>query len=383
MSAERPLACFAITPPGVETITATELAALGTRVAGTEPGGVSFDAPPAELYAANLELRTASRLLIRLAEFPARAFYELERKARRVPWASVLSPGAPARFRVTSRKSRLYHQDAIAERLLAASGGAAARETPDEEDESGAEAANTQLFVVRVLRDVVTVSADSSGELLHRRGYRLATGKSPLRETLGAAMLLAAGYDGGSALLDPFMGAGTLPIEAALIARRIPPGWRRSFAFERWPTFETAAWARVRGQAESRMLAAAPAPIVGADRDAGAVEAARGNAERAGVAGDLRLTQAAVSALNPPAGRGLVATNPPYGVRMGDRRELRNLFARLGSVLRERCPGWTLAILTAAREHEAALGLTLEPRWQSSNGGVKVRCSVGVVGSDI
>src|ERR1041385_1428860 len=112
------LACFAVTPPGVEAITARELAALGAIPGATEPGGVSFEATARQLYAANLELRTANRITVRLAEFPARAFYELERKAKRVPWETVVRPGTPVRFRVTSRKSRLYHARGIEERLL-------------------------------------------------------------------------------------------------------------------------------------------------------------------------------------------------------------------------------------------------------------------------
>ncbi|HEU5220067.1 MAG TPA: THUMP domain-containing protein, partial [Gemmatimonadales bacterium] len=157
--------CFAITAPGLEGITAAELAALGIVPLATEPGGVEFEATPIQLQAANLELRTAGRILVRLAEFPARAFYELERKARRVPWTDIVGPTTPVRFRVTARKSRLYHADAIAQRLLAVLGGERATEArgnPGDDDEEAPDRAGTetQLFVVRVLRDIVTVSAD-------------------------------------------------------------------------------------------------------------------------------------------------------------------------------------------------------------------------------
>src|ERR1043165_3410021 len=222
---ERRLDCFAVTPPGVEAVTARELAGLGLTPGGTEPGGGPFLASPRELYTSNLDRRTASRITVRLAEFPARAFYELERKAKRVPWETVTAPGTPVRFRVTSRKSRLYHARGIAERLLSCANGQRStvngngRDDGDRgDDDEGGEAA--QLFVVRVFRDVVTISADSSGALLHRRGYRLASAKAPLRETLAAALLLGAGYDWRAPLVDPFCGAGTIPIEAALLARR-------------------------------------------------------------------------------------------------------------------------------------------------------------------
>lgn len=370
-----------MTPPGIAPITAHELTGLGIVPGAVEPGGVSFRTDAAGLYSANLGLRTAGRVLVRLAEFPARAFYELERKARRVPWGTVLSPGAPAAFRVTSRKSRLYHLDGIAERLAAAAGSSNATLAqggePDDAEAALDSAEPSQLFVVRVFRDTVTISADSSGALLHRRGYRTAGGKAPLRETLAAAMLLTAGYDGRTPLADPFAGSGTIPIEAALIARRIPPGHRRTFALERWPTFEAAVWSGVRGRFEEAIQGRAPAPILGAERDAGAVEAAAANAARAGVEGDVDFRRAAVSALELPEGPGLVATNPPYGVRLGDRRDLRNLYARLGAVVRQGGPGWTAVVLIADRAHAAALNLALEERWRSSNGGVPVRCIVG------
>jgi putative N6-adenine-specific DNA methylase len=377
-----------VTPPGVEGITARELTGLGLSPEHTEPGGVAFGATHRELYATNLEVRTANRILVRLAEFPARAFYELERKAKRVPWGQVLRPGVSVSFRVTSRKSKLYHLDGIAERLLVSCGGSRGSTSTDYTDDvdylpafpsSGATGGFVQLFVVRVWRDIVTISADSSGDLLHRRGYRQAVGKAPLRETLAAAMLLTAEYDGSGPMVDPFCGSGTIPIEAALIARRIPPGLHRRFAFERWPSFEPESWASVRAESSHRIPARAAAPIVGWDRDAGAIAAAVANAERAGVAGDLTIGQGAISGLEVPPGIGLVVSNPPYGARLGEAGDLRDLYARFGAVMRTACPGWTVALLSAAREHEAATGLGLTERWRSSNGGVKVRCSVAAI----
>jgi putative N6-adenine-specific DNA methylase len=372
------LACFAVTPPGVEAITAAELGSLGLTPGATEPGGVSFSATAAGLYGANLSLCTANRVLVRLAEFSARAFYELERKAKRVPWETVVASGAAVRFRVTSRKSRLYHVAGIAERLYNCVNGQQSTvngtsPAGEDEDEGPAADPTAQLFVVRVLRDVVTISADSSGALLHRRGYRLAAAKAPLRETLAAAMLLGAGYDGAAPLVDPFSGSGTIPIEAALLARRIAPGLRRGFAFERWPSFDEEAWREVKAAAEARVLARAPAPIAGSDRDAGAIEAARANAVRADVAENIDFRRAALSSLEPPPGPGFLVTNPPFGVRIGERDALRDLYARLGQVVRSRCRGWTVAILAARAEHARATGLPLEPVWSSSSGGVKIR----------
>ena len=359
-------ACFAITPPGVEQLTAAELAGLDIAPEGTEPGGVAFHATTRQLYAANLELRTASRIVLRLAEFPARAFYELERKAGRVPWGTVLPPGAPARFRVSSRKSRLYHLDGIAQRLAAVAGGPADAEADDQ----------AQLFLVRVLRDVVTISADSSGALLHRRGWRLATAKAPLRETLAAAMLLGAGDREDLAFADPFCGAGTLPIEAALRRRRIAPGLDRGFGFERWPGFDPETWRALRDAARLRILPRAGVPIQGSDRDAGAIDAAVANAERAGVAQDIVFQQCPFSAARPPAAAGLLATNPPYGVRVGDRRALRDLYRGFGAVVRERWAAWSVALLSADAGLLAETTLPTSVRWSSSNGGIPVQLVV-------
>ena len=377
-----PYRCFAVTAPGVEAITAAELVTLEITPLRTEPGGVEFEATPGQLYTANLELRTASRVIVRLAEFPARAFYELERKASRVPWGSIVGAGSPVRFLVTAKKSRLYHADAIAQRLhnVVNGGRGEGSKTPGggegpftEDEASEGVDSGAQLFIVRVLRDIVTISADSSGALLHRRGYRLAGGKAPLRETFGAAMLLGAGYDGTAALADPFCGSGTIPIEAALLARRIAPGLNRGFAFEKWPDFDPGAWGALKAQAAERVLPTAPAPIVGSDRDAGAIASAEANAERAGVPRDITFRTGAVSALKPPAGAGRLVTNPPYGVRVGQAGDLRDLYARFGALVRERWNGWSVAILVAGPMPEREMGLVFTLGWESNNGGIPIR----------
>jgi putative N6-adenine-specific DNA methylase len=371
-AADPDLDCFAAAAPGLESLVAAELRAVGVlqsvAVGETEPGGVSFRADRAGVYAANLHLRIASRVLVRIGAFHASAFHELERHAARLPWREFVASGRPVAFRVTSRKSRLYHQDAIAQRLLAAAGGA----TTSEGDAA-------QEFIVRLFRDECTVSADASGELLHRRGYRLATAKAPLRETLAAAMLVGAGWDGSGPLVDPMCGSGTIPIEAALLARRVPPGMARRFAFMRWPGFDESVWKQLVQQACERILPRAPVPILGSDRDAGAVAASAANAERAGVAGDIEWRRAAISAMAPPAGRGWIITNPPYGVRVGERRELRDLYAQLGNVARRCCPGWEVAFLAAHPELERQTGLEPAVRFTTENGGIRVRLVQGSV----
>jgi putative N6-adenine-specific DNA methylase len=369
------LECFAVAAPGLEGLVAAELGGLSGISAGiveageAEPGGVSFRADLAGLYAANLHLRVATRVLVRIGTFHASAFHELERHAGRLPWRMFAASGQPMAFRVTSRKSRLYHQDAIAQRLLAAAGGVAPGETAGQE------------FVVRLFRDECTVSADASGELLHRRGYRLAAAKAPLRETLAAAILAGSGWSGIAPLVDPMCGSGTIPIEAALLARRIPPGIARRFAFMQWPGFDVDRWENLLRGARARMLPRAPVPIIGSDRDAGAIAASAANADRAGVAGDIEWRRAAISAIAPPPGPGWIVTNPPYGVRVGERRRLRDLFAQLGNVARRCCAGWEVAFLASHPELERQTALELAVRFTTENGGIRVRLVQGRVGA--
>jgi putative N6-adenine-specific DNA methylase len=371
---------------------AAELERLGIASV-MEAGGVAWSGSMESVARANLWLRSASRVIVRVAEFRARTFWELERHARKLPWEQFVGPGTAVRFRVTSRKSRLYHSDAVAQRLVDATvaqagassanlphAPASARGTHGEEDGyDDAHDAARQLFIVRLVRDVCTISADTSGALLHRRGYRRAVAKAPLRETIAAAMLLGSDWPGTAPLIDPMCGSGTIPIEAALMARRIAPGLGREFAFGRWPAFDARVWTRLVEQARAAQLPVVPAPIQGSDRDAGAVSAARGNAERAGVVGNIQFDVRPVSAMEPPPGRGWVVTNPPYGVRVGDAAAVRDLYAALGNVVRERCPGWILALLSPAVALERHVGVGLRERFATVNGGIGVRLVTGEV----
>src|SRR3954451_24030151 len=218
---------FVVCAPGLPPVTAEEARALGLP-GRTLPGGVEIQGELAEAMRLNLWLRTASRVLLRLGEpFRATTFKDLVRKASALPWERFLRKGVHAGFRVTCRKSRLYHSGAVAERLhgaLEARTKFPVARVEIAEEEPGA----AQLFLARLERDVCTVSVDCSGALLHQRGYRGPQAKAPLRETLAAALLLAAGFRGEEALCDPFCGSGTIPIEAALIALRRAPATGRA-----------------------------------------------------------------------------------------------------------------------------------------------------------
>jgi putative N6-adenine-specific DNA methylase len=371
------LACFAAVVPGLEALALAEAQALGLP-ARAEEGGLGFTGDIRSVLTANVGLRIPSRILVRLASFEARSFAELELHARRIPWSGVVEPSATVRFRVTCRKSRLYHSDAVAQRLAdaverAVPGAHAIGSSAADDEDSPAHEANA-LFVVRFFRDRCVISADASGELLHRRGYRLATAKAPLRETLAAALLAASGWDGSAPLVDPFCGSGTIPIEAALLARRIPPGARRSFSMERWPGVSRALVREVRGALERDVLSSAPGRITGCDRDAGAIESAGANADRAGVGESLSLHVHSLSALElPERVRGWVVTNPPYGVRVGDAGRVRDLWGRLGRVLRERAPGWRVTLFSPSPALDRQLRLPTRVVAETSNGGLPVR----------
>jgi putative N6-adenine-specific DNA methylase len=389
---------FAATGPGLESIAASELKLLGVR-GRQEIGGVAFSPDTQRLYESNLWLRTASRVLVRLGDFHASTFYELERRAKKLPWADFLPPNGKVRVRVTCRKSKLYHSDAVAERVLSAIVGSASRvidgtsADSDDEDADASEStdpsetvgapdydarsvANSgQLFVVRIVNDECEISADSSGELLHKRGYRREIAKAPLRETIAAAMVLASGWKKNEALLDPMCGSGTIPIEAAMIARRIAPGLKRDFQFMNWPGFDAEKWNRIVDDAR-KAVTGFSGEILGSDRDAGAVQAAARNAERASVSENVAFSQGPVSgsiaAIDDSArGSGWILTNPPYGVRVGESDDLRNLYAKLGSALKSKA-GWRLGILTSDSALVRQTKLPLRPRFITSNGGIPV-----------
>ena len=373
-------AFFVVTAPGLEQFTAQELRSLEIEPV-LEPGGMLFRGDLGALYQANLQLRTASRVLARLGNFFfATTFPELQKRASRLPWERFLYPGQPVSLRVTCRSSKLYHSDAVARTVAKAISERMGQASPlhklDEESNDP-----PQLVIVRLADDKCTVSVDSSGVLLHKRGYRQAVAKAPLRETLAAGLLLASGWDRVSPLLDPFCGSGTIPIEAALMALGISPGSKRRFAFMGWPGYDQRLWNSL---ITSEMKAPADlSPLLGSDRDAGAIKMSHENAERAGVVEFIQFKCQAVSAIMPPVLRreepGWVVTNPPYGLRVSEGRDLRNLYAQFGHVLHEKCPGWNLAVLCNDPALLGQMQVKMDTSLGLVNGGVHVRLGRGKV----
>ncbi len=382
---------FAVAAPRLEGLTLLELLRLNLLPAGPvtadkpvstlprpDAGGVMFKGGLEALYRANLHLRTASRVLARVGTFfYATTFVDLRDKASRLPWERFIHPGQPVSIRVTCHKSKLFHSDGVAERMAGAIYDRLGQESQVQKATDDEVEAAPQLVVVRLYKDQVTVSMDASGELLHRRGYRQAVAKAPLRETLAAAMLMASGWDKKSPLVDPFCGSGTIPIEAAQLALGIPPGAKRRFAFMDWPSYDANLWQTL--LAESVPLPAEELSIYASDRDAGAIQMAEANAERAGVAESIQFECRAVSGIRPPENPGWVVTNPPYGLRISEGKDLRNLYAQFGNVLRAKCPGWNVSVLSSDLMLLGQIGLKLDTSFSMVNGGLSVRLGRGVV----
>ena len=355
---------FAVTPPGLEDFVLRELRALGIE-ASSEEGGVRFRGGFREMALANLWLRVASRVLLRLARFRAETFAELEKKIERLPWERFVPEGFGVRLRVTSYRSRLYHEGAIRERferVIARRLGREISSTP-----------GSVLVVVRFVRDLCTVSVDTSGGDLFRRGYKKAPGPAALRENLAAALILASGWDGRKPLLDPFCGTGTIPIEAALLASGRAPGLQRRFPFESWPGFDPALWEELKEEARGREKPPPESPFIFAlDASPEMVEATRRNLEAAGLSGWIRVLHRELKDLSPPRSRtGNIVTDPPYGRRL---RPHPSLYRTLGRVLQQRFPGWSLTLIFPEREGRrlrTLTGLRLKPLLFTEHGGLR------------
>jgi putative N6-adenine-specific DNA methylase len=348
------LDAFVVAAPGLEQLVADELVRLGVRPANPTHGGVNCSLTWPQLWAVHLRSRIATRVLVRVARFKADGFDTLATGLSRVDWNAWLPEGGVAVRAAADGKSGLFHTGAVEERVAAAIG----RDVGEQE------------VLVRVARDVVTVSIDATGPALHKRGYRGPAGKAPLRETLAAAVLVAAGWEPQRPLLDPFCGSGTLLVEAALIARRMAPGRNRPFQFMQWPSFDADRWERLCKGADSDVVDRCP-PLLGSDRDAGAVAASTANAASAGVGDAVTVECRSVSDLEVPRQQGWVVTNPPYGERVGG-ADVRDLYARFGAVLRERAQGWGVAVLASERTPVAQMQLPLVPVLATSNGGIPV-----------
>jgi putative N6-adenine-specific DNA methylase len=377
---------FAVVAPGLEEAAAREIAALPDAAElRPEAGGVEWSAPPLGGYRANLWLRIPTRVLGRVGTVEAREFGKLRRRAAGLDWGAFISPGAALSLRASASRSRLYHTGAIVETAALAIGDAVKGVHVAKDDEPA-----EVSILVRGHEDHFTFSVDASGERLHRRGARIEIGAAPLRETLAAGLLALAGWEPSVPLVDPMCGAGTIVIEAALQALDRAPGMARAFgegfAIDAWPLFSAGAVsteaAALREEARGRIRAALPAPIVGSDHDARAIESAQRNADRAEVGAALTLASRDITDARPPGDSpGLVIANPPYGRRLSDPRSAVRTYRELGRVLRAHFRGWRAAIVIPQQLRDAAGALKLElpERHRLRNGGLPIALAVGPI----
>jgi putative N6-adenine-specific DNA methylase len=353
---------FLVGTPGLEPLLHAEAIEKGFDGATLGPGGVTFQGGWPDVWRANLELRGASRVLARIGSFMAFHLAQLDKRARKFPWGDVLRPDVPMRVQVTCKASKIYHAGAATQRI----------ETALRESFGATLSAEADIVLkVRIDDNVVTLSLDTSGEPLHRRDHKEAVGKAPMRETLAALFLRQAGYDGRETVVDPMCGSGTFVIEAAEIAAGLKAGRTRSFAFEKFASFDPQVWAQMR----AAMPAARPdLRFFGSDRDAGAIRMSTANAARAGVSDLVDFQCHAAGELARPDGpAGLVIVNPPYGGRIGNKKLLYPLYGTLGVTLKERFRGWRVALVTSEPPLAKATGLPWRPLGPAvAHGGMKV-----------
>ena len=337
---------FLATAPGLESELYNEVRGKGFKKAKQVKGGVTIQGGWPEVWRANLWIRGASRILARIASFQVLHLSQLDQRAREIAWADVLNPKLPFRVEVSCLKSRIYHSDAAAERIeKAITDTLKAKHSRDADI----------TIMGRIERDICTISVDTSGELLHKRGFKQSVNKAPMRENMASLFLQKCGYTGAEPVYDPMCGSGTFVIEAAEIAERFNPGRARHFAFEKLNTFDRSAWNKMRSvQREPN----SDAYCYGSDRDAGAVKMSAENALRAGVGARTEFTLKTISDIEPPTNiPGLVILNPPYGGRIGDKRNLTPLYQTLGEVLRTGFSGWRVGIITNDAGLAKATGL--------------------------
>jgi len=341
---------FLATGPGFENALYEEVRCKGFKQAKAVNGGVTIVGGWPEVWRANLWIRGASRVLARVAMFKATHLSQLETCAKGVMWGDILNPQQSYRVEVRCSKSRIYHSGAAAQRIENAI--THVLKAPPSSD--------SEITIMgRIDRDICTISVDTSGVLLHKRGFRAAINKAPMRENMAALFLQQCGYQGTETVFDPMCGSGTFVIEAAEIAARLNPGRSRRFAFEKLVTFDPLTWEKMRNvkrNSETDMC------FYGSDRDDGAVTMSIENSDRAGVGHITQFKHQTISDMVPPTNTpGLVIVNPPYGKRIGDQQKLMPLYQTLGRVLRERFSGWRVGIITTDRNLAHATGLSFLP----------------------
>lgn len=366
-----PESYFSPCPRGLEATLADELAGLGAHNIETTHGGVGFSGDWPVCYRANLESRIATRVMWRVAQGRYRGEEDIYRLAYGATWAKWFSADDTIRIYVTARHApvkslefvTLRIKDAVCDHFRTVVGRRPSVDTANP-------AVRVHAFLTR---DTVTLYLDTSGEPLYKRGFKHAAVEAPLKENVAAGILRLSGWTPDEALVDPMCGSGTFLIEAAQIALQVAPGLGRSFGFERLRNYDRAAWARLKSEAEGRRLPPRRLAIYGSDIVADQVRRARVNLDAAGLSECVVLERVDVLDLAAPATQGVLVTNPPYGVRLGESEELEALYPRLGDALKRNWAGWRCYFLSADTSLPRLFGLKASRRTPLFNGALECR----------
>jgi putative N6-adenine-specific DNA methylase len=358
---------FATVARGLEALAAQELTELGAHQVTPGFCGVAFSGDQELLYRVNLWARLPFRILVKLTEFPCLDPTDLFAGLQRIDWQQHITPDLTMAVTATGKNDQLNHSHFTAiqvKRAITEQQKAKLGDRSDVDTEDPAVRIN-----VHIEEDACTVSLDSSGNSLHRRGYRPAVGAAPLKESLAAALVKMSGWQPELTFLDPLCGSGTLPIEATMQALNIAPGiFREKFGFENWPSFDQELFDRLFKAAEAGEKSALLAPIIGSDHNSGVVQQAQSNAVKCGIDQHLQFLHRELADLEAPADCGVLMCNPPYGERLGRDSDLGEFYRLLGNILKHRFKGWTAFILSGNKELAKSIGLKSAQRMPVYNG---------------
>ena len=363
--------CFAPCPRGLEALLQQELAALGATDLRPTEGGVGFSGNLKTIYRANLESRIASRILLEVAQVPYRNEQDIYVAASAIAWPQWFHPSRTIKVKTSAQHCPLKSLDFVTLRIkdavcdtftkLKGARPSVNSNRPDIRIDAFLDATHLTLYL------------GTTGDSLFKRGFRESTVDAPLRENLAAGIVQLTGWNGTTPLLDPLCGGGTIPLEAAMIARKIAPGLGRRFAFELFSNFDQPLWHTVQAQTRAKQLPTSPIPIYASDQDAHAVYTAKDQFTRAGVANDIALTQTDLFDLTPPQEPGIIVMNPPYGVRLGTQADLDVFYPKLGAWLKTRCVGWRVYLFTGDLRAPKLIGLAPTKRTPLFNGAIECR----------
>ena len=354
---------------GLESVLKREIYDLGYEITKVEDGRVTFEGDEEAICRANIFLRTAERVMIQVGRFKATTFEELFQGIKNLPWEEYIpEDGKFWVKKASSINSKLFSPSdiqSIAKKAMVERMKQKYHKEWFKED--GA------VYPVRIflLKDEVTVALDTSGDSLHKRGYRTMTSKAPLTETLAASLIMLTPWRKDRILVDPFCGSGTFPIEAAMIAANVAPGMNRDFTAEEWTNLiDRKLWYECVKEAEDMIDTTVKVDIQGYDIDGDVIKAARENAKRAGVEHMIHFQQRAVADLSHPKKYGFIITNPPYGERLEDKADLPELYTQIGQAY-QRLDSWSMFLITSYTDTEKYIGRKADKNRKIYNGMLK------------